>query len=239
MEDALRAARGAIDIAKPAGHPLGVPLPYTNGPFSETLPTSDNFLRLFFEHHPQQQAAPGAVGTPGFGNLPGLLGCREVIQTVGQGNGATQSRFVRWQSIRLSCSTQENELSGKVTDTRQGLQVLKRLFWWHRTQEGSLKLPLKRCLCELMQILDLAPKQAGKGLKLSEAGWSGESMFLPPMDLHCWSKFLSQASLDPSGLRDTDAMADECPGCRPITRSRSPTRGQSRPPMSRERMRAT
>src|SRR5258708_2333373 len=70
-----------------------------------TLPSPGNFPRLFFEHHPQQQAAPGAVGTPGFGDLPGLLGGREMIQTVGQGNGATQSRVVRGQSIRLSCST--------------------------------------------------------------------------------------------------------------------------------------
>jgi hypothetical protein len=38
------------------------------------------------------------------------------------------------------------------------------------------------------------------------------------MDLHRWSQFLSQTCLDPSGLRDTDAMADECPGCRLIRR---------------------
>jgi len=107
-------------------------------------PSSGNFLRLFFEHHPQQQASPGAVGTPVFGNLPGLLGCREMIKTVCQGNGATQSRFVCGQSIWLACSTQEHELSGKVTDAKQGLQVLKRLFWRQRTQKGRLKLPLKR-----------------------------------------------------------------------------------------------
>src|SRR5579863_9558902 len=146
-------------------------------------PSSGNFLCLFCEHHPQQQASPGAVGTPVFGDLPGLLDCREVFQTIGQGDGATQSRFVRGQSIWLACSAQENELSGKVTDTREGLQVLKRLFWRQRTQKGRLKLPLKRCPCELMQILDLVPKHAGKGLKLPQAGWSGESMFLPPMDL--------------------------------------------------------
>src|SRR6266849_1662119 len=43
-------------------------------------------------------------------------------------------------------------------------------------------------------------------------------MCLPRVDLHRWSQFLSQPCLDPSGLRDTDAMADECPGCRLIGR---------------------
>ena len=118
----------------------GCVLAISFGPSSPRLiPSSGNFLCLFFEHHPQQQASPGAVGTPVFGDLPSLLDCREVIQTVGQGDGATQSRFVRGQSIWLACSTQENELSGKVTDTREGLQVLKRLFWRQRTQRKLRK----------------------------------------------------------------------------------------------------
>ena len=52
-------------------------------------------------------------------------------------------------------------------------------------------------------------------------------MFLPLVDLHHWSQFLSQACLDPSGLRDTDAVADECPGCRLIRREEA-DRSQSR-----------
>jgi hypothetical protein len=150
-----------------------------------------------------------------------------MVQTVGQGHGASQSRFMRGQRIRFSGSTQENELSGKVTDARQGFQVLKRLLWRKPAQEGRLKFALKCCLGKLMQILYLVPKQAGKGLKLHQAGWSGKSMFRSPMDLYRWSPFFSQTCLDPSGLRDTDAVADECPGCCLIRREEA-NRSQSR-----------
>ena len=88
-----------------------------------------DLMRFFLELGPKQETHPGAVWSPGFGEMADFGGSRRLAQPVRALDSAQEPALVGRNPVGMTRASKQHQVRGERTQPRQRQELRQGLLW--------------------------------------------------------------------------------------------------------------